>query len=454
MYDLIIIGGGPAGYLGAERAAHSGLSTLLFEKRAVGGVCLNEGCIPSKTLLHSAKIYDYANGYGEKYGVSVKEASLDFPAVIKRKNKVVRALVGGIEDSLKKLKVTIVREDAKIEGRVDGGYEVSAAGKKYQAKKLIIAAGSEPVIPPISGIDGAVSSGFALTSREILDLTVVPEKLVIIGGGVIGLEMASVFNSAGSKVTVVEMLPKIAGQTDVEISKILQKNYEKKGVKFILNAKVVGFDTNSIEFELDGKREKLSADKVLLSIGRRASTAGLGLETIGVEMSRGAVMTDDQMKTNVPGVFAAGDVNGKSMLAHTAYREAEVAVNIISGKKDRMDYSAIPYVIYTNPEAAGVGETLETAKQKGFDAREVKLPMLYSGRYMAENEGGDGISKLVVENGTNRLLGVHMLGNPASEIVAAACLALTREIDIESLKKVVFPHPSVSEIIREGIFKV
>ncbi len=450
MFDLIIIGGGPAGYHAAELSAHEGLKTLLLEKRAVGGVCLNEGCIPSKALLHSAKLFDYANGYAKHYGVTCADPKLDYAFAVARKDGVVKKLVTGIEAKLKKSGVTIIKEQAVITGRNEQGFTVSAGGEVYQGAKLLICTGSEPILPPIEGLKEAVVSGFAMTNREILALTEVPKKIVIVGGGVIGMEMASLMNSAQSEVTVIEMLDKIAGPTDAEISSILQKSYQQKGVKFLLKTKLVSIGTDFVICEKDGQSEKIPCDKVLLSIGRRAVSSNMGLETIGVLLDRGAVVTDPQQKTNIPGVFAAGDVNGKSMLAHTAYREAEVAVQTICGKKDEMQYNAIPSVIYTNPEVAGVGETLETAKQKGMDVHEVKVSLQFSGRYMAENEGGNGICKLIWSG--KRLVGVHMIGNPSSEIIAAASMAISREISFEQLKKVVFPHPTVAEIIHESLY--
>ena len=290
-------------------------------------------------------------------------------------------------------------------------------------------------------------------NREILELQEVPERLVVIGGGVIGLEMASYFNTAGSKVTVVEMLNKIAGPTDAEISKILQKNYEKKGVTFKLGARVTEVTDKGVVYELNGNKETVEADKVLLSIGRRPSTNGLGLENIGVNTERGAIKTDEQGRTNVAGVYAAGDVNGSHMLAHVAYRESEVAINTILGKKDHMRYNAVPSVIYTNPEVACVGETEESAKAKGMDVACVNLTMKYSGRYVAENEGGDGICKLIIDKKRNRLVGVHMIGNYSSEIIVSAVTMIETEMRIEDIKEIIFPHPTVCEIIREGIFE-
>ena len=452
-FDLIVIGGGPGGYLGAERAGHAGLNTMVVEKRALGGVCLNEGCIPSKALLNSAKIYDHA-AHGEKYGVTTTGAAIDQKAVIERKNKVVKMLVSGVGMQMKKNGVTVEMGEAEIKGKKADGFDVAVNGKSYLAKKLLIATGSAPVVPPIPGVKEGIAAGFVMTNREILDLTEIPEKLTIIGGGVIGLEMASYFNSVGSKVTVVEMLDKIAGPTDAEISEILRKNYTAKGVDFKLGCKVTAVGKDSVTFEKDGKSETVKADKVLLSIGRRAVTTGFGLETLGVYLERGAIKTDDQMKTNIAGVYACGDVNGVSMLAHTAYREAEVAVNNMCGKKDHMYYTAIPGVIYTNPEVATVGETEETAKKRGIETKVVKLPMSYSGRYVAENEGGDGIIKLVVDKKNNRLVGCHMIANYASEIIYGVGEMIDTEMDIERIKKLVFPHPSVAEIVREAIFEI
>ncbi len=452
MYDLIVLGGGPAGYRAAERAGAEGLKTLLIEKRALGGVCLNEGCIPSKTLLNSAKIYDYTTGYGKKYGISCENPKLDHAFVVERKNKVVKTLVGGIGMTMKKLGVEVLYAGGVIRERTQNGFAVEAEGKTYEAAKLLIATGSEAVVPPIPGLREGLAAGNVLTNREILDLAALPESLCVIGGGVIGLEMASYFCSAGCRVEIVEMLDKIAGPTDREISGLLQKHYEKKGVVFHLGCKVVEVKPGEVVYEKDGARESVRAEKVLCSIGRRAVTAGVGLENIGVVTERGAIVTDEQMKTNVPGVFAAGDVNGKVMLAHTAYREAEVAVNVMLGKKDAMTYGEIPSVIYTNPEVAFVGETLESAQKKGVDAEEKKIPMQYSGRYLAENEGGTGVCKAVVEKGSRKLLGVHMMGNPASEIIVAAALMLNRELRLGDLEKLIFPHPTVGEVMKEFIF--
>lgn len=453
MYDLIIIGGGPAGYRGAERAAHEGLKTLLIEKAEVGGVCLNEGCIPTKTMLYSAKLKDGA-AHGEKYGVQAPKATLDHKAVMARKQKVVSALVGGVKAQLKSAGAQTIKGEAQILGRNDDGFEVHSGGEVYAARRLLIATGSVPIVPPIKGVAEALESGFCRTSREMLDLDHVPGRLCVIGGGVIGLELASYFASAGSKVTVIEMLQTIGGSIDSDIAALLKSNLEKKGVRFLLGCKVTELEAASVKFEDANGVKKQEADKVLLSIGRRAYTEGIGLESIGVQTERGAIVTDEYLRTNIPGVYAAGDVNGKSMLAHTAYREAEVAVSHMLGNKDPVSYRAIPGVIYTNPEVAGVGETQQTSAQKGMDTTVKTLSMRYSGRYVAENEGGDGIAKMVVDNRTGRMIGFHMIGSYASEIIVGACMMIEREMTLESIRKTVFPHPTVCEIIREAVFQI
>ncbi len=451
MYDLIILGGGPAGYNAAERAAHGGLKTLVIEERALGGVCLNEGCIPTKTLLYSAKIYDYAK-HSADYGVTFGSASIDHGFVVERKNKVVKQLVSGIGAKLKKAGVEVVNATALIKERNAEGFVVTAADKEYVGKQLLICTGSSAAVPPIDGLKDSLANGFALTNREVLDLKELPKTIVVVGGGVIGLEMASYFNSVGSKVYVLEMLDHIAGPTDSEISKMLQKEYASRGVEFILGAKVTSIKDKAVTYEKDGKVEKLPADYALVSIGRRPRTAGIGCENIGLKLERGAIVTNEYGKTNVPGVWAAGDVNGKSMLAHTAYREGEVCINNILGKKDRINYNSIPSVIYTNPEVASVGETTESCKAKGIDAKIDTVTLKYSGRYVAENEHGNGVVKIIVDKAHNNIIGVHMYGTYASEIIYGAAMMVETEMRVSDVQKLVFPHPTVCEVIREAMF--
>ena len=452
-FDLLILGGGPGGYNAAERAGEAGLKTVLIEKRALGGVCHNEGCIPSKTFLYSGKMYEHAL-HGEAYGVKAENVSIDQKFVLARKNKVVGALVAGIGMKMKKAGVTVVDGEGMILGKTENGFEVEVNGEVYAGRQMLLCTGSDAVVPPIPGLREGVESGFVLTNREILDLDVIPQSLTVIGGGVIGMEMASYFNSVGCKVTVIEMLDHIGGPVDADIAAILLKNYKKKGIDFKLGCKVTSVGTDKVCYEENGNACEVVTEKVLCAIGRRPHTQGFGLENLNVYMERGAVVTDERMRTNVAGLWAAGDVNGKIMLAHTAYREGEVAINNILGKQDLMRYNAIPSVIYTNPEVGMVGETEESAKAKGLDVAAVNVTMRYSGRYVAENEGGDGICKLIVDKKYNRLLGVHMICNYASEIIYGAAMMVETEIGIENLKEIVFPHPTVCEVIREALYEI
>ena len=459
MYDLAIIGGGPGGYVAAERAGSAGLSVVLFEKRELGGVCLNEGCIPTKTLLYSAKVYDYSR-HADKYGVNVEGSSVDFGAIFKRKQKVVKKLVGGVKVQMREAQVEVVKEEAVIQGRGAEGFVIASGEATYEARNLLICTGSEAAVPPIPGLREGLGD-VVVTNREILALEEQPASLVIIGGGVIGMEFASFFNSIGTKVTVVEMLPKILGPMDDEISAMLQSQYAKKGVEFHLSCKVTAVEGNDVVYEdPDGNVCRATGEKILVSVGRRANIQGFGLENIGVEFALNpagrpyGIKVDDHMRTNVPGVYAAGDVTGFSMLAHTASREGEVAVNDILGKEDRMHYDAIPGVVYTNPEVAGVGLTEAEAANKGLDYVALKLPMAYAGRFVAENERGEGLCKVIVDGKDHRVLGVHMLGNPCSEMIHGACIAIEQEMTVEQLQKVVFPHPTVSEIFKETAFRL
>ena len=451
MQDLIILGGGPAGYLAAERAAHRGMKVTLFEMRELGGVCLNEGCIPSKALLNSAKVYEHAKN-GRKFGVLTQDITLDHKLVEQRRAKVVRTLVAGVKAKMKSGGIEVIKDKGTILGRVDGGFAVEGGGQRVEAKRLLIATGSSPVTPPIPGLKEALESGFALTNREVLELKEVPKELVIIGGGVIGLEMAAYYNVAGSHVTVVEMLDHIAGPTDREISELLKKSCADAGIDFQLGTRVTALTQDSVKAELDGAEREYKADKVLLSIGRRANLTGYGLETLGVETSRTGIVTDDHLRTNVEGVYAAGDVNGRIMLAHTAYRESEVAINTMLGERDVMRYNAIPSVIYTLPEVASVGMTEEEAKSRGIEYDVKKLSMRYSGRFVAENEG-DGLCKILVDKKTRTVLGVHMLGTYASEIIWGAAQLIETELTVSDAREIVFPHPTVSEIIREVLWE-
>lgn len=419
---------------------------LLFEKQNLGGVCLNEGCIPTKTLLYSAKTYDGAK-HASKYAVTVSEASFDLSKIIARKSKVVRKLVLGVKSKLTSNNVTIINGEATIldKNKICCGEEI------YECDNLILCTGSETFIPPISGIDTVNY----WTHREALDNKELPASLAIVGGGVIGMEFASFFNSLGVKVTVIEMMDEILGGMDKELSALLRADYAKRGITFLLSTKVVSLAQSEegvlVSYENADGAGNVTAEKLLMSVGRRPVAKGFGLENLNLQRTeRGSILVNGQMESSLPGVYVCGDLTGFSLLAHTAVREAEVAVHAILGKTDTMSYRAIPGVVYTNPEIAGVGQTEESLIAKGIAYRAVKLPMAYSGRFVAENEGVNGVCKVLLGD-DDTILGAHVLGNPASEIITLAGMAIEMKLKAAEWKKIVFPHPTVAEIFREAL---
>lgn len=447
-YDVAIIGGGPAGYTAAERAAASGLSALLFEKNALGGVCLNEGCVPTKTLLYSAKVYDTIK-HASKYAVKAENPTFDYPKIIARKNKVVKKLTAGIRMKMTEHGVVVVNGAAYIKGRAtDGTLTITCGEETYEASHLLICTGSETIVPPIPGL----AETAYWTSREALQSKELPASLVIIGGGVIGMEFASFFNSMGTEVHVVEMLDKILGPMDQELSEMLQAEYAKRGIKFYLSHKVTGVHGSEVTVEKDGETFSLQGEKVLLSVGRRPVTQGFGLENLALEPFRNGIKVNEYMQTSLPNVYAAGDITAFSLLAHTAVSEAEVAINHLLGKGGSgMSYKAIPGVVYTNPEIAGTGKTEEELQAEGIPYLVKKIPMAFSGRFVAENEMGNGICKLILSE-DETIIGAHLLGNPASELIVIAGIAIEKGMKADELKTIVFPHPTVGEIIKEALY--
>lgn len=446
-YDIAIIGGGPAGYNAAEKAAINGLKTVLFEKNAIGGVCLNEGCIPTKTLLYSAKLLDNMKG-ASKYGIlEGEQAGFDLGKIISRKDKVVKKLTGGVKMKLTSSGVEIVEGVATLLGEKSDKIRISCNEVEYVVKYVLVCTGSDTIIPPIKGLADVAY----WTSKEALEIKELPKSLVIIGGGVIGIEFASFFNSMGVKVTVIEMMPEILGAMDKETSAMLRKEYAKKGIDFHLNTKVTEVSPEGVTIEKDSKTSIINADRILLSVGRKANIDKVGLSNLSVEILRNGVRVNEYMQTSHPRVYACGDITGYSMLAHTAIRESDVAVNHILGIDDPMSYKAIPGVVYTNPEIAGIGKTEEELKAAGTYYQVLKLPMAYSGRFVAENELGNGLCKLIIDEEA-KIIGCHMLGNPASELITIAGMAIEQELTVDDFRKVVFPHPTVSEIIHESLF--
>jgi dihydrolipoamide dehydrogenase len=448
-HDLLIIGGGPAGYHAAILAGQAGLSVVLFEKREIGGVCLNEGCIPAKSLLHSARLLDAAR-QGARHGVLADNIRIDHARVLERTKKVIKTLKLGIMTKLREARVSVIGAEARFSGRNDNGFLVRAGETVWCGKNAFIASGSRSLLPDWPGLEEGMAAGRIVTSSGLLERSLIPEDLVVVGGGAIGLEFASYYRSAGSRVTVIEMLETIGGGLDAETSAFLRQSLERRGIAFRMSATVTECKKNGVAFHSGSGVETVSADSVLVSVGREAAGTDLGLETIGLETMRGAVLTDDACRTSIPGLYAAGDVNGRSLFAHTAYREAETAVATILGQAARVNYDLIPGVIYTDPEAAFVGDNITSARTKGIACMAATVSLRSSGRFLIENEGGDGLFVMFVERSSGRLVGAQAVGNPVSELIFGASLMIERRLTAADIARSVFPHPTVSEIYREA----
>ena len=445
-YDFAVIGAGPAGYVAAKKAAGSGLKTLLVEKSKLGGVCLNEGCVPSKTLLQAAKTYHHAK-HGSVFGVEVEGLSFDFPKAHAHKNQVMDKMRDGIAGLMKKHKVDVVEGEATLLP----GLAISINGETHEADNFLLCTGSSPAMPPIPGID----SEQVVDSTGILNRETLPDHLIIVGGGVIGCEFACVYASVGVPVTVLEAMPEICPNLDGDVAKVLREELAKKGVDFKLNTKVESIDRKSVSFANAEGTASLEGDLVLVATGRTPNVKGLGLEELGLDIDpRGGVRVDDRGATNVPGLWAAGDVTGQAWLAHAASRMAEVVVHNLTGRPDRMRYDKMPAVVYTSPEVAVVGLTKEEAEARGLKVKTGRIPMAINARYLAENPDESGLCKIVLEAETNRLLGVHMVGGACSEMIFGATAMLETELREEEIEEIVFPHPTTSEIMKDVFMAV
>ncbi|MBN2713698.1 MAG: dihydrolipoyl dehydrogenase [Planctomycetes bacterium] len=448
MYDIIIIGSGPAGYVAAERAGEQGKSVLLVEKdENLGGVCLNTGCIPTKSMLYSAKLYDHAF-HAKDFGVNIEGASFDYPFVKNRTEGIQETLRKGIEGLMKKNKVDVVKGSALIKS----AKSVEVDGKVYEGSNLLICTGSRPFVPPIPGLK---ESDRVVTNVGILAQEKMADHLCVIGAGVIGTEFASLYAMAGKKVTMIEMLPQICGNTDKELAKTVQKKLEGKGVDIHLGAKVTKVDGGTVSFtDRKGAEQSVSADLVLVATGRAVNTDGLGLEAIDLDFDRRGIKVNEKAETNIPGVYAAGDVTGRWQLAHFASRQATVAVNNICGRLDYCRENAVPAVVYTDPEIASVGLTDDLAKEKGVEVKVVKMPLAASGRYLAETNGERGVVKVVICAKSGAVLGVHIVGPGVSEMIAAACAMIETELRARDVEEIIFPHPTVGEVIHDVMFSI
>jgi dihydrolipoamide dehydrogenase len=422
----------------------------LIEKKHIGGTCLNEGCIPTKTLLRSAKLYD-ACVKAEPYAVKSEGVRIDHAAVVARKRAVTANLVAGVKAGLKAAKVKTLEDTAMIRGRDENGFAVEAGGEVYHGKNLILATGSHPVVLDIDGLAECLKNGFVITSTELLEIPKAPESLCVIGGGVIGLEMATYFAMTGTRITIVEATGKVAGSLDEDATAIIVRSCEELGMDIRVNTRAVGFSDGKVTVENAEGKTEIMCDKVLLCIGRAANLEGYGLDSLHVPVGK-AIKVDDYCMTGIPGVYAVGDCNGTGMLAHVAYRQAEVAVNHILGKNDPMRWACIPNLVHTEPEAAFIGKNLKEAKADGIDAVETKLSMNYSGLYLAENENGQGIIKGVFDRRKKTMIGATIVGGPASELITICSILIDNELPVERMKSYVFPHPTCAEAIREVIF--
>lgn len=449
-YFLAIIGGGPAGYTAAEKASKAGKDVVLFEQNAVGGTCLNVGCIPTKSLLYGAKQY-YNATHAQKYGVTAENVAFDFAAMQKRKTIVVRKLVAGIKQRLNNEHCTLVSGAAAVVSRTDELVTVSCNGETYEAENLLICTGSTNFVPPIPGIK---ENEYVWDSTDALAATELPKSIIIVGGGVIGMEFATLYHELGVPVTVIEAMPTILPNLDQDIVNVLLEKYKKAGINILTSTKVESIEGRKVNVKSQTSNDQLqiSAERILVSVGRRANLQGL--EALNdLELNRGAIIVDEFMKTNLPNVYACGDVTGKIMLAHVAARQAEVMVGRLLKQipLQRIAYNAIPSVVYTNPEIASVGITEQQAAELNIETEVRQLPMTFSGRFMAENEGETGLCKLVLDTKKQTILGVHCIGNPCSEFIAAASFAVRMGYTTAEFEQVVFPHPTVSEILHEII---
>ena len=452
-FDVIVIGGGPGGYVCAIRAAQLGLRTACVEKRAtLGGTCLNIGCIPSKALLQSSENFDEVRHHYKDHGIVVEGVTLDLARMQARKGEVVSANVKGVEFLFKKNKIAWL----KGEGRIAGPGTVVVEGTEYRGKHIVIASGSESI--PLPGVE--VDEKRIVSSTGALELDAVPGHLVVIGGGYIGLELGSVWKRLGAEVTVVEFLDRLVPGMDAEVGKQFERTLGRQGIKFMLSTKVTGAAVGeqgvslTLEPASGGDARTLEADVVLVAIGRRAYTAGLGLDTAGVARDeRGRILVDEHWATNVPGLYAIGDVIAGPMLAHKAEEEGVAVAETIAGQAGHVNYGVIPGVVYTWPEVASIGLTEDALKAQGAPYRVGKFPFTANGRARAMGST-DGFVKILAEPTTDRILGAHIIGPDAGTLIAELATAMEFGASSEDVARICHAHPSLSEAVKEAALAV
>jgi len=447
--DIVIIGGGPGGYVSAIKAAHLGLKAVLVEKDKLGGGCLNRGCIPTKALVSTAEMLNHLQR-AEEFGIQVKDYSIDFPAVMKRKDLITQRLSSGVGQLMKANQVRVVRGEGQIveSGKVE---VTDTAGEKevIKTKNIIIATGSKVMRLPIPGID----SGGVITSDKALSLNELPSRMLIVGGGVVGIEFAGIFRALGVEVTVVEMLPRILLPIDEEIARRLTQLLKRKGIEILTDCKVKEIKNTNQNLEVlvstNNGEKKLETEKVLLAAGRVPELGNINVQRLGIKLDKRAIKVDEKMRTNIPGIYAVGDVVGKIMLAHVASREGIVAVKNIAGKEVLMDYKVVPNCVFSMPEIASVGLTEEEARKENNNIKVSKFPFMANGKALGMGET-EGMVKIIADADTSELLGIHILGPHASDLIAEGTLALSMEATADEIVNTIHAHPTLAEAIAEA----
>lgn len=447
-YDLIVIGGGPGGYVAAIKAAQLGGKVAVIEKEKLGGVCLNWGCIPTKTLLKTAKLYEDILR-GEEFGIvgiDNSDVKVDWNLLSKRKDKVVKKLVSGIYMLFKKNKVDLFEGMGKVLDK----NKVEVNGEVIIGDNLIIATGAKDNLPPIDGLETVLESGKIINSKGALQLEEIPKDLVIVGGGVIAVEFATLFNSLGSKVTLIQRSNRILSSTEKEMVTTLQKYLIRKGINIVTDTKLKSVTEDGVLIDHKGEEKLFKGDKYLISLGLKPQLKGI--ENLNLELdSKGFVKTNERMETNIKGVYAIGDLNGKFALAHVASAEGIVAAENIMGRDSTMNYNIVPSCIYTFPELASVGLTEEEAKEKGYDITVSKFPLAANGKALAEGETL-GFAKIISDNKYGEILGVHIMASNATDMISEAIVAMQIEGTVYDVAKAIHPHPTLSEIVMEAAF--
>ena len=445
--DVVIIGGGPAGYVAAIRASQLHGKVILVEKGSLGGTCLNRGCIPTKALLHSVEILESARR-GKDYGINVRDLIIDFIKMMSHKDAVVNTLVTGVQYLMRSNAIEVIKGTGKVisptEVEVDSNQQ-----EVVTASKIILTPGSIPSVVPIPGVDGAG----VITSDDALQLSEIPQSLLVIGGGAIGVEFATIFAKLGTEVTIVEMLPQIIPTEDHKLAMALQSALEKGGIKIFTSAQVSRIEDDSEGDKLisvvtgEGER-KLTAELVLVAVGRKPNIEGLGLERVGIKTEQGSIVVNERMETNIPGIYAAGDAIGGILLAHVASAEGEVAVENALGRDSVMDYRVVPRCIYTMPEVAAVGLTESQAREKGLNLKIGNFPFTANPRALILGQP-DGFVKILSDAKSGEIFGVHIFGHQATELIPEAALAIKMEATVSEISSTIHAHPTLSEAIKE-----